>query len=402
MRRRGVYSRGTGISIISYEQMRRDVRVLAGLGLDLVVLDEAQRIKNADSQTARAVKQLAVPWRLALSGTPLENRLEDVVSIMEWVDELALAPRWRIGGRHASGGRVRDLATIRERLESSMLRRTRGEVLRELPERRDITIPVPLIGAQRQAHEQLAPAIAEIAVRMERRVPRREDVVRLHKLLTQQRLICNGLALYRYEDWWPGLRGRPPWDDMPTELASPKLAAVQALIESLVIDQRRKVLVFSQWRRMLELAAWACGPLLARAGRSGEFFSGSETLGRRAESVARFHHEPAVAVLWATDAGGVGLNLQRAASCCIQLDVPWNPATLEQRVARIHRMGQGEPVDAYCLVADDGIEGRIANRLHDKRALFEGVFEGARNEVRYGVPDSDRMLSLVTDERRWN
>src|SRR5262245_6599176 len=92
-RRRAVYARGSGIAIISYEQMRRDVRVLAGLALDLVVLDEAQRIKNAESQTARAVQQLAPPWRLALSGTPLENRLEDVVSIMEWVDELALAPR---------------------------------------------------------------------------------------------------------------------------------------------------------------------------------------------------------------------------------------------------------------------------------------------------------------------
>lgn len=112
-----------------------------------------------------------------------------------------------------------------------------------------------------------------------------------------------------------------------------------------MVEQRRKVVVFSQWRRMLSLAHWAIGDILQDLGHRAAFFTGNESRKRRTQNVVDFHDNPAVSVLLCTDAGGVGLNLQRAASSCINLELPWNPAVLEQRIARIHRRGQSEPVD---------------------------------------------------------
>ena len=113
------------------------------------------------------------------------------------------------------------------------------------------------------------------------------------------------------------------------------------------------------------------------------FFTGKESQRQRTRNLVDFHDEPQTRVLFASDAGGVGLNLQRAASCCINIEVPWNPAVLEQRVGRIHRLGQSQPIDVYNLVAQDCIESRIAKLVANKRALFEGLFDGTSDEVRF-------------------
>jgi superfamily II DNA/RNA helicase len=113
------------------------------------------------------------------------------------------------------------------------------------------------------------------------------------------------------------------------------------------------------------------------------FFTGAEGGRRRTQNVVDFHDDPATRVLFASDAGGVGLNLQRAASCCINLELPWNPAVLEQRIGRIYRPGQKCPIDAYNLVTESSIEARIAGLVSDKRALFAGLFDGETNEVRF-------------------
>src|SRR5207244_12167344 len=128
----------------------------------------------------------------------------------------------------------------------------------------------------------------------------------------------------------------------PTEstlrgLASPKLVEFRELIGQLALAEGRKVVVFSQWRRMLRLAHWATRDQLAREGVRPAFFTGEESQKRRTQNIVDFHDAPACRVLFATDAGGVGLNLQRAASACINIELPWNPAVLEQRIGRIYR-----------------------------------------------------------------
>jgi hypothetical protein len=308
---------------------------------------------------------------------------------MEWVDEPALEPRWRLPSWHTvrvDGSRevigARNLDTLRTRLAPSMLRRIRSEVLTQLPPRRDVRVSVALTDAQQGAHDDLARPIAELAGKARRRPLTQAEFLRLMQLLTQQRMICNGLALRDFTEVWPTLEGtRRRSDTLLASLGSPKLVELRDLITDVVVTQERKVVVFSQWRRMLKLAAWATGDVLARAGVRAAFFTGEESQRRRSENLVAFHDDPATRVLFATDAGGVGLNLQRAASCCINLELPWNPAVLEQRIGRIFRFGQTQPVDIYNLVAASGIEDRIAGLVADKRALFTGLFDGTSDEV---------------------
>jgi superfamily II DNA/RNA helicase len=182
---------------------------------------------------------------------------------------------------------------------------------------------------------------------------------------------------------WPAIRNRTPTRKIIESLATPKLIELRELVSSLVLTQGRKVVVFSQWRRMLDLASWAVSDLLAADGRRALFFTGQEGSRRRTQNLVDFHDDPRAAILFLTDAGGVGLNLQKAANACINLELPWNPAILEQRIGRIHRHGQKRPIDVYNLVSRGCIEERIAALVADKRALFNGVFEGTSSDLKF-------------------
>ena len=400
--RRAIYeSTRRGFLVTNYEQVIKDLDALTAWSPDLVVLDEAQRIKNWATKTAQAVKRLSPAYRLVLTGTPMENRLEELASIVEWADDRALEPKWRLApwySAHGDGRRevvgARNLSELRARLARVLLRRTRAEVLGQLPPRQDTTIPVDLTDRQRDAHDELNQPIAKLARIAQRRPLTPAEFLRLMSLLASQRMIANGLALKDFASTWPGLRGRTPAPAVLQSLDAPKLGELRELVSSLVITQGRKVVVFSQWRRMLELAAWAVSDQLLSARKRALFFTGQEGQRRRTQNLVDFHDDPEAAVLFLTDAGGVGLNLQRAASACVNLELPWNPAVLEQRIGRIHRLGQGRPIDVYNLMTRGSIEERIAGLVADKRALFKGLFEGATDELRF---EGGRAIAAVLE-----
>jgi hypothetical protein len=385
-----------GALVANYEQVLRDLPVMQAFAPELVILDEAQRIKNWETRTAQTIKRIDVPYRLVLTGTPLENRLSELASIMDWVDPHAMAPKWRLAAVHqttADGSRevvgVQGLDTLRARLAPCMIRRRRTEILHELPPRTNTTVPVELTEAQRAEHDELNLPIARLLSIAHRRGLTHAEFLRLMTLLNTQRIIANGLAQLNFEAVWPGLRpGGGAQEATLRTLAMPKLEHVRQLVQSLVVEQGRKVVVFSQWRRMLTLAHWCITDILEGAGRRAAFFTGRESRKRRTHNVVEFHDDPAVGVLLCTDAGGVGLNLQRAATCVINLELPWNPAVLEQRIARIHRLGQSEPVEAYILVTEGSIEERIAGIVAHKRALFDGLFDGQSDELRFAEATS--------------
>jgi hypothetical protein len=380
-----------GFLLGNYEQLLRDLDVVRDWAPDIVVLDEAQRIKNWATKTALTVKRLDPPYRLVLTGTPMENRLEELASIVEWVDDLALEPKWRLAAWHtvpvdgkAGIGGARNLQTLRSRLATCMVRRVRHEVLSQLPARTDTRIPVEMTAEQIDEHDALNLPIAQIVGRAKRRSLTQAEFLRLMTLLTTQRIIANGLAQLHFEETWPDLsRIERPTESTLRGLASPKLVELRELITQLTIVQRRKVVVFSQWRRMLRLAHWATRDQLVREGIKAAFFTGEEGQKRRTQNIVDFHDDPACRVLFATDAGGVGLNLQRAASACINIDLPWNPAVIEQRIGRIYRLGQRRPIDVYNLVSEPGIESRIADLVGSKKALFTGLFDGTSDEVAF-------------------
>jgi hypothetical protein len=148
---------------------------------------------------------------------------------------------------------------------------------------------------------------------------------------------------------------------------------------------------------MLRLAHWITRHDLAGAGVRAAVLTGEEGQKRRTRNIVDFHDDPSCRVLFATDAGGVGLNLQRAASACINIELPWNPAVLEQRIGRIYRLGQRRPIDVYNLVSEPGIESRIADVLGSKQALFTGLFDGATDDVTFdrGGTFLSRLESIV-------
>ncbi|MBI4586944.1 MAG: DEAD/DEAH box helicase [Planctomycetes bacterium] len=380
-----------GFLIANYEQVIRDLEVIHRWNPELMVLDEAQRIKNWATKTAAYVKKLKPPYRLVLTGTPMENRLEELASILDWVDDHALEPKWRlvpwhtlwVDGNEIAGG-ARHLDTLRERLKGCMVRRVRQEVLDQLPERTDTPIPVPMTSEQKEEHDSLRQPIAALMRTMERRPLTQAEFLKLMSLLTTQRIICNGLAQLRFEEVWPSISRSPgPGETLLHGLASPKLSEFREIISQLVVEQERKVVVFSQWRRMLRLSQWAIQDLLAGCGACSVFFTGEEGQRRRTQNIVDFHDDPDTRVLFLSDAGGVGLNLQRAASCMINLELPWNPAVLEQRVGRIHRLGQKQPINVYYLISQEGIEERIAGIVTGKKALFTGLFDGTSDEIRF-------------------
>ena len=263
-----------GFLLANYEQLIRDLDVVREWTPDIVVLDEAQRIKNWATKTALSVKGLDPPYRLVLTGTPMENRLDELASIVEWVDDIALEPKWRLAAWHttpvdgkAEIGGARNLDTLRTRLAACMVRRVRQEVLSQLPARTDTRVPVEMTAEQMDEHDALNLPIAQILGRAKRRPLTQAEFLRLMTLLTTQRIIANGLAQLRFEQVWPDLsRIERPTDSTLRGLASPKLLELRELIGQLVLAEGRKVVVFSQWRRMLRLAHWAARDLLAREG----------------------------------------------------------------------------------------------------------------------------------------
>jgi superfamily II DNA or RNA helicase len=217
----------------------------------------------------------------------------------------------------------------------------------------------------------------------ERRPLTQAEFLRLMTLLTTQRIISNGLAQVRFEQVWPSICKCAPEESVIKVLSAPKLLELRQLVRQLVVDQGRKVVIFSQWRRMLHLAHWAVTDLLAESKLRAGFFTGAERQKRRTQNIVEFHDDPDFRILFASDAGGVGLNLQRAANCVINLELPWNPAVLEQRIGRIYRLGQKLPIDVYNLVCEQGIEARIADLVGNKQAFFKGLFDGDSDTVKF-------------------
>ncbi|MGK5087495.1 DEAD/DEAH box helicase, partial [Bdellovibrionota bacterium FG-2] len=386
--RKMIYQNPPPVLILNYELLLRDLENILALAPDAVVLDEAQRIKNYASETARRVKRLNPRFRLVLTGTPMENRIEELSSLMDWVADGAMGPSWRLGAElsfadgvgHARAG-VRGLGVLRKRLEPHMLRRLRSEVLPQLPKRTDTPIFLPLTDEQRDLHDEYGRKVALLARVAQQRPLTPAEHLRLMNLLAKMRIVSNALVQHDYEAAWPSIKAEKNPEAKLPYLSSPKLGEFRNLIEGLLSQKGVKIIIFSQWQRMLHLCSWAVSDLLRKEAVEAVFFTGAESTKQRTENIVRFHDDPSVRLFFATDAGGVGLNLQRAATVCINLELPWNPAVLEQRIGRIYRLGQESPVQIYHLITQGSIEERITALVGNKRAVFNALFDGHSDEV---------------------
>ncbi|MFV0277824.1 MAG: DEAD/DEAH box helicase [Parahaliea sp.] len=366
--------------ITNYDTVRRDLDLINAWEPDLVIADEAQRIKNWDTKAARAMKQVRSRHALVLTGTPLENRLRELVSVVQFVDQHRLGPTWRFLERHqivAEGGQVvgyQRLDEVARTLQPILIRRRKAEVLTQLPPRRNKVYLLPLGPAQRALHEENAETVARIVARWKKRhFLSEKDQNILRAALQNMRMVCDSTYLLD-----------------PRRDEGAKIPELLRVLDELLADPDVKVVIFSQWLRSHELLSQA----LAAAGYGHVLFHGGVPSRQRGALVERFRAEPQCRVFLATDAGGVGLNLQ-CASVVMNLDLPWNPAVLEQRIGRAHRLGQHRSVQVFNFVAESSIEHNLMGLLEFKQSLAAGVLDGGEKEVHLGGSQLTRFMESV-------
>jgi superfamily II DNA or RNA helicase len=372
------YRRVDGFCVISYDLVLRDVAAINELlRPDLLILDEAQRIKNWRTKIAASVKRIGSRYAFVLTGTPLENRLEDLYSLMQVVDQRVLGPLWRyLAEFHITDERgkvlgYRNLSQLRRRLAPAMLRRDRQLVRDQLPERIESRLDVPLSEAQADLHDAALKNAAQVARIAKRRPLTPVEQNRLLAALQQARMACDAAGLV----------------DKVTQ-GSPKLDELEGLLGELCRETGQKAVVFSQWEQMTRMVE----ERLRAMGLGCVRLHGGVPTDRRGELIDRFNTDPACQVFVSTDAGGVGLNLQ-AASVLVNLDIPWNPAVLDQRIARIHRLGQTERVQILLLVAAESYEERVLELVQGKRNLFDNVVDPDATEDVVGV--SRKLVEIL-------
>ncbi len=357
--------------ITHYETLARDADLIAAWAPDLVIADEAQRIKNWNTIAARALKRIASPYAIVLTGTPLENRLEELISIVQFIDQHRLGPTWRLLDEHQTrdeSGRVigyRALDRIGQTLAPMMLRRRKAEVLTQLPERVDNRIFVRLTDEQRLHHNENSDIVTRIVQRW-RHTGYLSDVDqrRLHCALQNMRMVCNSTFLLDHE----------------TDHGN-KVDELMTVLDELFEDRTAKAVVFSQWLGTHELIARRLGKADGQRDWGHVLFSGSVPGDKRGALVQQFHQDPDCRLFLSTDAGGVGLNLQHAAAVVVNMDQPWNPAVLEQRIGRVHRMGQSRGVQVINFVGEGSIEEGMLSVLAFKKSLFAGVLDGGEVDI---------------------
>ena len=379
-RREKHYALDSFYKVLNYDTVYRDLDLIEKWAPDLVILDEAQRIKNWATRTARSVKRITSPYALVLTGTPLENRLEELLSIVQFVDRYRLGPTFKLLDKHQirdDYGKVigyRDLDKIGKTLEPILLRRQKDEVLDQLPERIDSNVFVPMTPLQMKHHQENLEIVARIVYKWRTYSFLSEaDQRRLMIALQRMRMSCDSTYLV----------------DHRTDHGVKADEAV-TLLGEILERPGAKVVVFSQWLRMHEL--------LVRRIQEHQWghvvFHGGVPGARRKDLIDRFREDPDCRLFLATDVGGTGLNLQHA-SVVINMDLPWNPAVLEQRIGRVHRLGQAQPVRVVNFVAEKTIEEGMLEVLKFKKSLFAGVLDGGEKDVFLGGSRLNKFMEQV-------
>ncbi len=366
--------------ITNYEKLRSDLDLITAWGPELVIVDEAQRVKNWNTIAAKALKRIDSPYAIVLTGTPLENKLEELISIVQFVDQHRLGPTWKLLHEHQvkdEAGRVTGytgLEKIGETLAPVMIRRRKSEVLQQLPERTDQNLLVPMTEMQMFHHQENAEVVRRIVLRWRKmKFLSDTDQRRLTCALQNMRMSCNSTYLLDHETDH-GVKA--------DELA--------ALFDDLFGQPEAKAVVFSQWTRTHDIVIRR----LEARGIGYVSFHGGVPSEKRPALIERFRDDPDCRVFLSTDAGSTGLNLQHA-STLVNMDLPWNPAILEQRIARIHRMGQKRPVQIVNFVSKGTIEEGMLSVLAFKRSLAAGILDGGTGEISLGGSRLNRFMKDV-------
>ncbi|MFJ3200871.1 SNF2-related protein [Streptomyces sp. NPDC086989] len=375
-----------GFVLTTYGTMRASAARLAEQPWGMVVADEAQHVKNPHSATAKALRTIPAPARVALTGTPVENNLSELWALLDWTTPGLLGPLTTFRARHArpvehqqeeDGGNEAAVARLAALVRPFLLRRKKSDpgIAPELPPKTETDHPVSLTREQAslyQAAVDEAMAVIEASEGIERRGM-------IMKLLASLKQICNHPAQFLKEEQ-PRIPHR-----------SGKLALLDELLDTILAEDG-SVLVFTQYVTMARIIERH----LAARGIAHQLLHGGTPVARREELVDRFQSGEVPVFLLSLKAAGTGLNLTRAGHV-IHYDRWWNPAVEEQATDRAYRIGQTQPVQVHRIIAEGTVEDRIAEMLEAKRALADAVLgsgESALTEL------TDRELADLVSLRR--
>lgn len=345
--------------IINYETVLRDHQTLNKAGIDFMILDEAQKVKNFETKTASAVKRIQTKHTVVITGTPIENKLIDIFSIVNILDPHFFGPLWEFSYQHCFFDSDKpnkitgyyDLKKLNKKLDEILIRREKRDVLEQLPNVQQINVPVELSPMQADYHASYANGIARI---ISKKFLTPYDMNMLQMLLAKMRMVCDSTYLI---------------DEETNE--SPKLVELEnILLEQLDLrNSNRKVIIFSEWLKVHKLI----GRLLRKNNIGFAELNGKIPVKSRGELIRKFETNEHCKVFLSTEAGGAGLNLQ-VADTLINFELPWNPAKKNQRIGRIDRLGQkSNKLTIFNLITRKSIEQQIAAGLLVKQNLFDGV-----------------------------
>ncbi len=345
--------------IVNYETILRDWREINRMEPDFIILDEAQKIKNFSTVTAQSIKLLTKKHALVITGTPIENRLIDLYSIVQFADPYYLTPLWEFSYQHCyfdEHNKTKiagyyNLQQLNDRLKPILIRREKRKVIKDLPNLTEITIPIAMHEEQQMYHANFAKGIATI---LRKKYISPYDQQKLMLLMANMRMVCDSTYLIDKESY-----------------ISPKLKELkEVLMEKLDLrNSNSKVIIFSEWVTMLNLI----GKMLHECGIGFAQLSGKVAVKNRDKLVKKFETDPQCKIFLSTEAGGTGLNLQ-VADTVINFELPWNPAKKNQRIGRIDRLGQrSKNLTVINFLTRNSIEMSIASGLNLKQNLFDGV-----------------------------
>ncbi len=360
------------VVVTTYGTLRRDILQLKDKRFRYAILDESQAIKNAQSQSAKACRLLAADHRLAMTGTPVENHLGELWSLFEFLNPglLGTSTAFQRLFKSTSADNPESLRVLSRALSPFILRRTKQEVLTELPEKTEQTLHCEMPAHQRKHYEELRDFYrGHLAEQIEQKGLQQSKIHVLEALLRLRQAACH-----------PGL--------LDERLRHKSSAKLDALLEQLdrVRDEGHKALVFSQFTTLLSIVR----ERLDKQGIRYTYLDGRTR--DREQRVREFQEDPECGLfLISLKAGGFGLNLT-AAEYVFILDPWWNPAVEAQAVDRAHRIGQTRPVFAYRLICQDTVEQRILELQQTKRELAEAIVSANSNVISQLTADDLQAL----------
>ncbi len=371
--------------IASYGVGLNDIKYINEAEFDLIILDEAQKIKNWKTKTAKNLKKLGSQYAIVLTGTPLENKLEELHSIVEFIDPYKLGAMFKFLDKHQivdETGKVigyKNLNEISKVLSDILIRRQKHEIISQLPGRVDKNYFVDVTDEQMDIHSDYQNIVSRLVNKWRRYgFLSEKDRKRLILSLSSMRMVSDSTYIL----------------DQQEKHYDKKIDELKDILQDIFDSGDDKVVIFSQWERMTRLISKE----LEKMGVDYEYLHGGVPSSKRKKLIDNFREKPEKRIFLSTDAGGVGLNLQ-SANVIINVDLPWNPAVLEQRIGRVYRLGQQKVVRVINLISRGTIEHRILGVIGFKKSVFEGVLDGGSDQV---IMDESKFGKLMKTVEQLN